>query len=109
MLLGKELLEKELRKYELSPSKFFKSEELLGVVKELSQNTVEDLLAAIGYGKVSAHQVANKLAPDKVHIEPGPKKSFFKRAKPASSSGGMKINGMDNMMIHLSQCCNPVP
>ncbi|MCK9419498.1 MAG: bifunctional (p)ppGpp synthetase/guanosine-3',5'-bis(diphosphate) 3'-pyrophosphohydrolase [Nitrospirae bacterium] len=111
MLLGKELLEKELRKHELSPSKFFKSEELLGVVKELSQNTIEDLLAAIGYGKVSALQVANKLAPDKVHIEPvsKPKRSFFKRAKPASVSGGMKINGMDNMLIHLSKCCNPVP
>ncbi|MFA4875548.1 MAG: bifunctional (p)ppGpp synthetase/guanosine-3',5'-bis(diphosphate) 3'-pyrophosphohydrolase [bacterium] len=111
MLLGKELLEKELRKHELSPSKFFKSEELLGVVKELSQNTIEDLLAAIGYGKVSALLVANKLAPDKVHIEPvsKPKRSFFKRAKPASVSGGMKINGMDNMLIHLSKCCNPVP
>ncbi len=111
MLLGKELLEKELRRHELSPSKFFKSEELLGVVKELSQNTTEDLFAAIGYGKISALQVANKLAPDKVHIEPAPKpkRSFFKRAKPASSSGGMKINGMDNMLIHLSKCCNPVP
>jgi guanosine-3',5'-bis(diphosphate) 3'-pyrophosphohydrolase len=110
MLLGKELLEKELRKHELSPSKFFKSEELLNVAKELSQNTIEDLLASIGYGKVSAHLVANKLAPDKVHIEPIPKKSlksFFKPAKPASR--GMKISGMDSMLIHLSKCCNPVP
>ncbi len=111
MLLGKELLEKELKKHELSPSKFLKSEELLGVAKDLSQNSIDDLLAAIGYGKVSAHVVANKLAPDKVHIEPVPKKSlksFFKpAAKPAS--GGMKISGMDNMLIHLSKCCNPVP
>jgi guanosine-3',5'-bis(diphosphate) 3'-pyrophosphohydrolase len=110
MLLGKELLEKELRKHELSPSKIFKSEELLSVAKELSQNTIDDLLASIGYGKVSAHLVANKLAPDKVHIEPIPKKSlksFFKPAKPASR--GMKISGMDSMLIHLSKCCNPVP
>jgi GTP diphosphokinase / guanosine-3',5'-bis(diphosphate) 3'-diphosphatase len=111
MHLGKELFEKELKKHELSPSKFLKSEELLGVAKELSQNSIDDLLTAIGYGKVSAHVVANKLAPDKVHIEPVPKKSlrsFFKpAAKPAS--GGMKISGMDNMLIHLSKCCNPVP
>jgi len=110
MLLGKELLEKELKKHELSPSKFFKSDELLGVAKDMSQNTIDDLLASIGYGKVSAHMVANKLAPDKVHIEPIPKKSlksFFRPAKPAS--GGMKISGMDNMLIHLSKCCNPVP
>jgi GTP diphosphokinase / guanosine-3',5'-bis(diphosphate) 3'-diphosphatase len=108
ILLGKELLEKELRKHELSPARVLKSAELPVVANELSQNTVEDLLAAIGYGKVSAHHVANKLAPDKPHIEPIPKKPpVVKPAKPAG--GGMKINGMDNMLIHLSKCCNPVP
>jgi GTP pyrophosphokinase len=107
ILLGKELLEKELRKHELSPSKVFKSAELPVVANELSQNSIEDLLASIGYGKVSAHMVANKLAPEKPHIEPIPKKPTQKLAK--TSSGGMKISGMDNMMIHLSKCCNPVP
>lgn len=107
MLLGKELLEKELRKHDLSPSKVFKSEALPLVANELSHNSVDDLLAAIGYGKVSAHMVANKLAPEKPHLEPVPKKPLQKHAKP--SSGGMKISGMDNMLIHLSKCCNPVP
>jgi GTP pyrophosphokinase len=107
ILLGKELLEKELRKHELSPSKVFKSAELPVVANELSQNSIEDLLASIGYGKVSAHMVANKLAPEKPHIEPIPKKPPQKLAK--TPSGGMKISGMDNMMIHLSKCCNPVP
>jgi len=107
MLLGKELLEKELRKHDLSPAKIFKSEELPHVVNELSHNTVDDLLAAIGYGKVSAHMVANKLAPEKQHVEPVQKKPPQKHAK--TSSGGMKISGMDNMLIHLSKCCNPVP
>ena len=107
ILLGKELLEKDLRKHDLSPSKMFKSDELLGLVREMSHSSLDDLLAAIGYGKVSAHQVANKLAPDRPHIEPLPKKPPQKPAKP--SSGGMKISGMDNMLIHLSKCCNPVP
>jgi GTP pyrophosphokinase len=73
----------------------------------MSHNTLDDLLAAIGYGKVSAHMVANKLAPDKPHIEPIPKKPPHKHAKPSGSA--MKISGMDNMLIHLSKCCNPVP
>ena len=107
MLLGKELLEKELRKHELSPSKILKSDEITVIANELSHSTVDDLLAAIGYGKVSAHMVANKLAPEKPHIEPIPKKPPQKAAK--NSSGGMKISGMDNMLIHLSKCCNPVP
>jgi GTP diphosphokinase / guanosine-3',5'-bis(diphosphate) 3'-diphosphatase len=107
ILLGKELLEKDLRKHELSPSKAFKSEELLKLANEMSHNTLDDLLAAIGYGKVSAHMVANKFAPEKQHVEPLPKKTHQKQTK--ASSGGMKISGMDNMLIHLSKCCNPVP
>ncbi|HXY54406.1 MAG TPA: bifunctional (p)ppGpp synthetase/guanosine-3',5'-bis(diphosphate) 3'-pyrophosphohydrolase [Nitrospirota bacterium] len=107
ILLGKELLEKDLRKHDLNPSKVFKSDDLLKVAHDMSHNTLDDLLAAIGYGKVSAHMVANKIDPDRPHIEPIPKKPPQKQAKP--SGGGMKISGMDNMLIHLSKCCNPVP
>lgn len=105
--LGRELLEKDLRKHELNPSKIFRSADLLKVANDMSHNTLDDLLAAIGYGKVSAHMVANKIAPDRPHIEPIPKKPPQKQAKPSGSS--MKISGMDNMLIHLSKCCNPVP
>jgi guanosine-3',5'-bis(diphosphate) 3'-pyrophosphohydrolase len=107
ILLGRELLEKDLRKHELSPSKVFRSDDLLKVANDMSHNTLDDLLAAIGYGKVSAHMVANKIAPDRPHIEPIPKKPPQKQAKPSGST--MKISGMENMLIHLSKCCNPVP
>jgi len=107
ILLGKELLEKEIRKHELSPTKVFKSDDLARIAAELSHTTLEDLLAAIGYGKLSAHMVANKLAPDRLHTETAPKRAPQKSAKTATA--GVKINGMDNMLIHLSKCCNPVP
>jgi guanosine-3',5'-bis(diphosphate) 3'-pyrophosphohydrolase len=107
ILLGRELLEKDLRKHEINPAKIFRSDDLLKVANDMSHNTLDDLLAAIGYGKVSAHMVANKIAPDRPHIEPIPKKPPQKHAKPTGSS--MKISGMDNMLIHLSKCCNPVP
>lgn len=110
ILLGKELLEKELKKHELNPSKIFKSDDFPRVAQELSHNTIEDLLAAIGYGKVSAHMVTNKFAPEKPHVEPAPRKFFAKKAeKPEPRGSSMKISGMDNMLIHLSKCCNPVP
>jgi GTP pyrophosphokinase len=108
--LGKELLEKDLRKHDLSPSKLYKSEELLKIAHDMSHNTLDDMLAAIGYGKVSAHMVANKLAPEKLQEAP-PKRHFFKIPVPTKKapSGGVMISGMDNMLIHLSKCCNPVP
>lgn len=107
IILGRELLEKDLRKHDLNPAKVFKAEELPKIAHDLSQNTLEDLFAAIGYGKVSVHLVVNKLLPDKPHSEPIHKKTPQKPAK--TSGGGMKISGMDNMLIHLSKCCNPVP
>ncbi len=107
ILLGKELLEKDLRKHDLSPAKVLKSDDLVKIANEMSHNTIDDLLAAIGYGKVSAHMVANKLTPEKPHVEPIPKKPLQKQVKP--SAGGMKISGMDNMLIHLSKCCSPLP
>ena len=110
ILLGKELLDKDLRKHELSPSKVFKSNDIHRIAHELSHNTVDDMLAAIGYGKVSAHMVANKLAPDRPHIEPLPKKPLKKPApEKKGAGGGMKIGGMDQMLFHLSKCCSPVP
>jgi GTP pyrophosphokinase len=110
ILLGKELLDKDLRKHELSPSKVYKSNDIHRVAHEMSHNTVDDMLAAIGYGKVSAHMVANKLAPDRPHIEPLPKKMLKKPApEKKGTGGGMKIGGMDQMLFHLSKCCSPVP
>jgi GTP pyrophosphokinase len=110
ILLGKELLDKDLRKHELSPAKVFKSNDIHRVAHELSHTTVDDMLAAIGYGKVSAHMVANKLAPDRPHIEPIPKKPLKKPApEKKGAGGGMKIGGMDQMLFHLSKCCSPVP
>ena len=109
ILLGRELLEKDLRKHDLNPSKIFKSDDLVRIAQELSSNSVDDLFAAIGYGKVSAHMVANKLDPDRVHPEHQHKPAPKKPAATGKSSGGMKIGGMDEMMFHLSKCCNPVP
>jgi GTP pyrophosphokinase len=112
ILLGRELLEKDLRKHDLQPAKVFKSDDLSRIVQELSHNTVEDLLAAIGYGKVSAHLVANKLAPERPHVEPLPKRPPKRAAvsgEKKQSGGGMRIGGMDQMLFHLSKCCNPVP
>lgn len=108
IVLGRELLEKDLHKHDLKMAKVIKSNALLKAAQDLSHNTLDDLFAAIGYGKVSAHLVANKLAPARTHAEQlAPKKTPKKPVKSQSSS--MKISGVDNMLIHLSKCCNPVP
>jgi len=63
LTLGGELLEKALRRYNLSPS-LAKSREILDAAKAYRIQTHEDLLVAIGYGRLSVHKIVKKLMPE---------------------------------------------
>ena len=64
--LGKELLEREIQKYGLNAGSLLKSEEMSEVAKRFSLNTPIDLMAEIGFGKISVIQVLTKLLPKEV-------------------------------------------
>src|SRR5512139_2484501 len=61
--LGKEILEKEFRKYDLQHAKLIKTGDLAKVANEFSYQGVDDLIAAVGYGKVTANQILGKMLP----------------------------------------------
>ena len=61
--LGKEILEKEFRKYDLQQAKLVKSGDLAKVAAEFSFQGVDDLIAAVGYGKITANQIIGKIIP----------------------------------------------
>jgi GTP pyrophosphokinase len=105
MKLGEELLEKELRKHDLRPS-LIKSKDILSAVKPHRIDTHEDMLVAIGYGKISAHHIVNKLRPEsrKPELEE-PKK----KARKAAEEKGIRIKGVDNILYNRSKCCYPLP
>jgi GTP pyrophosphokinase len=69
---------------------------------------VDDLLAAIGYGKSSVQQVLHKLAPTAVLSEAveKPKASSATRLKPEQ---GVRIRGVDDLLVRFARCCNPLP
>lgn len=102
--LGQKLFETELRKHDLSQS-VLKSDEMQNAMKFFNIPTIEDLYAFIGHGKVSAHQVINKLTPEKP-VEEIP---LAKAAKPAREQKGITIKGVDNVLYHTAKCCYPVP
>ena len=102
--LGQKLLEGELRKHELSQS-FIKSEEMQKAMKFFSIQSIEDLYAFIGHGKLSAHQIVNKLMPEKP-VEEIP---VTKVMKPPKEQKGITIKGVDNVLYHRAQCCFPIP
>jgi guanosine-3',5'-bis(diphosphate) 3'-pyrophosphohydrolase len=102
--LGLELLEGELKRHDLNPS-VLKSEEMQEVLKSFSIQSLEDLYAFIGYGKISAHQVVNRLVPEK----PAEEVPVTRITKPQKELKGITIKGLDNILYHTAKCCFPIP
>jgi len=107
LILGEELLEKALRRYNLSPS-MAKSKEILDIAKSLKIQTHEDLCVAIGYGRISVHKIVRKLLPESEKIEKE-KTPVRKEPQKHEEGKGIRIKGVDNIMFHRSKCCYPLP
>jgi GTP pyrophosphokinase len=112
--LGREILEKELRKYDLQQAKLIKSGELAKVANEFSFQGVEDLIAAVGYGKMTANQIIGKILPQeeleqqREELREGRFKSLVQKIT-RSPKDALLIKGIDNVMVRYAGCCNPVP
>jgi len=106
LALGRELFEREAKKYRLSPATLLASDEMKRLLTELGFPSADDLLASIGYGKTSVQQVLGKLAPSVVR-EPDPMVETKKA--PRKSEGAVRIRGVDDIMVRFGKCCSPVP
>ena len=112
--LGKEILDKELRKYNLQQGKLIKSGELIKVANEFSFHEVDDLIAAVGYGKVTANQIIGKILPperleQKEEQEEGRLKRLIQKVTRSGSKDALLIKGVDNVVVRYAGCCNPLP
>lgn len=119
---GRELLEKQIADLEFNPKDFMTKTQLKEMVSRFNFTTEEDLFAGIGFGEVSVQTVANRLT-DKARRELEQQKAqeeAFNQANEQTQKkdsqkmkirheGGVIIEGVDNLLIRLSRCCNPVP
>ncbi len=95
---GREILEKELRRLGLEQRTF---EEIAELFK---YQNVDNFLAAIGYGDISAQQIASKLAD--IVARPSP---LSEPVLPPSAVVGVQVRGVGDLLTRLARCCNPVP
>jgi guanosine-3',5'-bis(diphosphate) 3'-pyrophosphohydrolase len=110
--IGKDILEKELRKVHMSLSKHSRDEQLLEVARRFSLKSVDDLLANIGYGKISAKQVVNQFAPQPSIPEDASRgivRKIVHRIKRKKEDTGIRVRGMNGMLIRFGKCCHPLP
>ncbi len=104
--LGREMFEREARKYRLNPTALLGGEEIKKAAADFGFAGADELLAAIGYGKSSVHQVLNKLAPNALLETPEKPKPSATRPAPVD---GVRIRGVDDLLVRFARCCNPLP
>jgi guanosine-3',5'-bis(diphosphate) 3'-pyrophosphohydrolase len=112
--IGRKLLEREARKYKISLSKFDESD-YERIAAEYSVATPNDLLAAIGFGKYSARQVLNRLAPSVTSQQTAETDAAVagvadtvKRVSMASGADSLQVEGQDELLVYRARCCNPI-
>jgi GTP pyrophosphokinase len=93
--------------------------ELEKVASEYGYSKMEDLYAALGYGRFSARQILSKVAPGVVKDEPeekgapepayaGAPVSAPMPGRPRDGEGVIKVRGMDDLLVYRAKCCNPI-
>ena len=109
--LGREICEREFKKYHLDFAKFLKSDERKRVVADFSLQSADDLMAEVGYGNVSCKQILGKLLPPEKLEKGKPEESRLKRLaqKIRREPSGVQIRGIQDMMVRFGRCCNPLP
>ena len=109
--LGKKLFEKEADRFRLNAKKLLGNGDLERISPEYGCARVEDLLAAMGYGKVLPRNVIAKLLPPEraSEIEQEPKASLKQVVKRALGlTDRIVVKGIDDIMVYRARCCNPI-
>ncbi len=111
--LGRTICEKDFRKFNLNLSKLLKSGEMAKVASHFSFHEADDLLAAVGYGKISANQVIGRLVPserlEKQKAREETRLTRLLKRVTKKPHDAIVVKGVEDVMIRFAGCCNPVP
>jgi len=111
---GRELLDAGLKAQSLPYRKLQGSAVLAQVIRETGFKKAEDFYVALGSGKLQSGQIVNKvlqrLKTDEVAEEPVvPLKAPRSRSTVAGDSLGIKVQGIEDVLVRMAKCCTPVP
>jgi GTP pyrophosphokinase len=116
---GREILHENLKRQGLPPQKIAGSPLLADVIREMGFRKADDFYIALGQSKISPKTVVNKLLhrlkEGESAVEPqGAAAELLERKETpkktaASSTYGIKVEGVDDVMLRLAKCCRPVP
>jgi len=113
---GKELVEKEIKKLGMKISDLMRTEWIEQVLERYKFNSIDDLYASIGFGGITVNKLIARLLIEynKSHEEEDFEQKIEELTKKAPertkpSKTGIIVKGIDNCLVKLSKCCNPLP
>ena len=113
---GKDLIEKEIKRIGLTHADLFKQEYIDPMMKKYNYKDLDEMYAAVGFGANSAFKVISRALQEyrKEHAEDDIEEKMeelakAKNRKPKPSNSGVVVKGIDNCLVKLSKCCNPLP
>ncbi|HEX2879395.1 MAG TPA: bifunctional (p)ppGpp synthetase/guanosine-3',5'-bis(diphosphate) 3'-pyrophosphohydrolase [Polyangiaceae bacterium] len=115
--LGRELLESAMHSAGMSMAKLLKNDaEMKRIEKELRQGSQDELFLGIGFGKIEAEDVVQVIGRPQSEDRKTPPSAFkagtfekLVRKVTGKDQGGIKVSGIDDVLVRYARCCNPLP
>ncbi len=113
---GKDLIEKEIKRIGMSQTELYKQEYVNAALNRYKFATIDDMYASVGFGAISPSKVISRMLEEyrKEHKELNIDEKIEELAKSKkinkkTSDNGIVVKGIDNCLVKLSKCCNPLP
>ena len=113
---GKELLQREIKRIGMHEEQLYKQEYIDEAMERYKYSNINDMYAAVGFGAISAGKIISKLLYEyrKEHEEENIEAKIEelaskKKVHAKDTKSGVIVKGIDNCLVKLSKCCNPVP
>ncbi len=111
---GKDLIEKEIKRIGMAEEDLFVQKYYTPALQRYGFKTLDDMYAAVGFGSITANKIIARTLEEyrKFHREENVEEKIVElqeAPKIKSSKTGIIVKGIDNCLVRLSKCCNPVP
>ena len=121
LIIGNDILTRELRKYNVNINKFNKSGKLLEAAKSIGFKSEGELFYQLGFGKANLNEIISKLIPENEILKAENKVKEFQNESTISKilkratnpvtkkKAGIKVGALDNVVVNFAKCCDPLP
>ena len=113
---GKEIIARELKRIRLNSDELLTNKNIESTLQKYSFKTIDDMYAAVGFGSITATKVLSKILEEYRKTKPNTEieekiEELHTRhnINENVSKTGIIVKGIDNCLVKLSKCCNPVP